>query len=71
MYQTTVHDFGNFINRNFIRDNNFVWDYLNLNDIDWNQMIKNSWTKELDLENPRIEGGKSLLQVCIENENTK
>ena len=35
-------------------------------------MIKNSYTKELDLkDHSKIEGGKSLLQVCIENENTE
>jgi hypothetical protein len=54
-----------------MRQKEFVWDHLNLNDINWDQMINNSRTKEKDLKNPTIENGKSLIQVCIENENTE
>ena len=59
------------MNRNFTREKEFVWDGLNLNDINWDRMIENSTTKGKDLKNPKIEGGKSLFQVCIENENTE
>ena len=36
--------------------------------IDWRQLVKNSYKSKLDLIKPLTDGGKPLLQVCIENE---
>lgn len=43
---------------------------MDLNDIDWIQLIINSTTNDLNLRTPVTDGGKPLLQVCIDNENS-
>ena len=34
-------------------------------------MIDNQIRMKLNMKAPRIDGGKSVIQVCIENENTE
>lgn len=67
----TAHTFLTFIDQNFSRDPDFVINKLDLNDIQWSKLIKNSRAEKLDLVRPVIDGGKPLLQVCIDNENHK
>ena len=64
----SVHGFCNFIDRMSVKDANFVKEKLDLTGIDWNQLVKNSHKSKLDLKTPLTDGGKPLLQVCIENE---
>lgn len=42
---------------------------LDLNDINWQRLILNSIEQGLDLSEPLDDGGKPLLQICIDNEN--
>ena len=53
-----------------MRSKELVWDYFDLTDIDWKLMIKNSRNSDQNLNEAKNEGGKSLLQVCIENEKS-
>lgn len=57
----TAHTFLTFIDQNYCRDPNFVYNKLDLNDIDWKQLIINSMTHDLDLITPVTDGGKPLL----------
>lgn len=39
----------------------YVNEYLDFNDINWNQMLMNSRLQDLDLKHGRIDEGKPLL----------
>ena len=67
----SVHGFLEFVNKIHSRDAGYVTDYLDFNDIDWATLIKNSKENDVEAINDTIEGGKSILQVCIENEDSK
>ena len=68
----SVHAFLGFINKVHSRDPTYVAKYLDLNDIDWDKLIKNSeaYGKTFDKDG-KIDSGKPILQVCIENEDTE
>lgn len=67
--EISLHQFCTFIDKNHERDNQYVQKYIDFNGIDWEELIHNSRLFDLDLKNPRIQSGKSILQVCIENED--
>lgn len=67
----SIHLFCSFLNKNFMRSDEFVWQYFDLNNIDWNRMIRISRFKGLDLKQAKAtDSEKSLLQICIENEKS-
>ena len=57
----SIHSFLTFIDKIHSRDPNYVWYYIDFNDIDWERLVRNSENLELDIENGLTEGGKSLL----------
>lgn len=61
MKTVTIHAFCTFIDRNFVRDPKFVHDKLDLDDIDWDQMISNSQMYGKDLKEPKTDSGKPLI----------
>lgn len=63
----TIHDFCSFLEANYVKDPEFNKEFLDLSDIDWQQMIYNSRSYNLDFKNPKTIHGKSLLQVFIDN----
>lgn len=67
----SVRSFLTFINKVSSRDPKYVRDKLDLNDIDWERLVENSKESGKDLETGLTDGGKPLLQVCIENEDSE
>jgi hypothetical protein len=66
----SAHNFLTFVNRIFNRDKKYIFENLDFNDINWATMITNSFEGDKFKKfGPMTEGGKPLLQVCIENEN--
>jgi hypothetical protein len=66
----SVHSFLGFINKVALRDYQYVIHNLDLNDIDWERLILNSKdAKRNEKQGQYTDGGKPLLQVCIDNED--
>lgn len=67
----SVHSFLTFINKVHLRDPKYVRDKIDMNDIDWERMVQNSLLDKKDLKEGMTDGGKSLIQVIIENEDNE
>ena len=57
----SLHSFLSFINKIHSRNPDYISDYIDFNDIDWERLIRNSENYELDIKNGRTEEGKPLL----------
>lgn len=63
------HSFLTFIDQNYCRDPKYVLDKLDFNDIRWENLVKKSREEGLNMKQAVTDGGKPLLQVCIDNEH--
>ena len=64
----TAHAFLTFVDQNFKRDPNYVYENIDMNDIKFDTLISNSKEFGLEFKDGVTGGGKPLLEVCITNE---